>query len=72
MNIKKCNRSIWYILIILLLFPSVAYCYLDPGTGSYLIQILAAVLFGGIFVLKTFWSKIVLFFSKGKRDEDKK
>jgi hypothetical protein len=30
--------------------------YLDPGTGSYALQILLATLFGGLFALKQSWS----------------
>ncbi len=32
--------------------------YLDPGTGSILIQVLIAVLLGGGILLRTFWKKI--------------
>jgi hypothetical protein len=36
--------------------------YLDPGSGSYLIQILIAALLGGGFVIKAFWRQISTFF----------
>ena len=40
--------------------------YIDPGTGSVLLQIiLAAALSLGV-VVKVFWKKIKLFFSKNK------
>jgi hypothetical protein len=32
--------------------------YLDPGTGSYAIQILLATFFGGMFALKQSWSEV--------------
>jgi hypothetical protein len=32
--------------------------YLDPGTGSIIIQVVIAVLVGGGIFLKTFWKKI--------------
>ena len=32
--------------------------YLDPGTGSYALQMLLAGLFGGLFVLKQSWSDL--------------
>ncbi|MBN2351734.1 MAG: hypothetical protein JXD23_04120 [Spirochaetales bacterium] len=45
-----------------LLFAFVAECgYIDPGTGSYFIQILIGVLAGGLFALKIFWKKIIAF-----------
>jgi hypothetical protein len=41
-----------------------SYAYLDPGTGSYLIQVLIGVILGGLYALKIFWTKIKLFFKK--------
>jgi hypothetical protein len=38
--------------------------YLDPGTGSYIIQLLIAGLMGGLFLLKTYWGKIKALFTK--------
>jgi hypothetical protein len=32
--------------------------YLDPGTGSFLIQLALAGLLGALFVIKTYWEKI--------------
>lgn len=46
--------------------------YLDPGSGSYLIQLLIAALLGGAFVIKSFWRQITSFFTrlfKGKKEE---
>ena len=42
-----------------------AHAYLDPGSGSYILQILIAGLFGALFMLKVFWGRIVGFFGKG-------
>jgi hypothetical protein len=38
--------------------------YLDPGTGSFLIQLLAGVLVGGLLAVKIYWRKLVSFFKK--------
>ncbi len=38
--------------------------YLDPGTGSLVIQIIIASLLGVSFVLKIFWGKVKVFFDK--------
>jgi hypothetical protein len=43
-------------------FPKNAHAYLDPGSGSYLLQLLLAALFGALFAIKIFWKKIVDFF----------
>lgn len=42
--------------------PPNAFAYLDPGTGSYIFQVLVATLIGGIFTLKIYWQKIKNFF----------
>lgn len=36
--------------------------YLDPGSGSYLIQLLIAAVLGSAFVIKAFWRQIKNFF----------
>ena len=35
-----------------------AHAYLDPGTGSYALQLGLAGLFGALFSLKVFWRRI--------------
>ncbi len=47
--------------------------YLDPGSGSYLLQLLIAGALGTIFAVKMFWGRIKGFFAQrlfGKKDED--
>ena len=50
--------------------------YLDPGTGSFIFQMLIAGFVGGLFALKLFWAKIKIFitalFSKRKKEDDSK
>ena len=38
--------------------------YLDPGSGSFILQILLAALVGGLFIVKSYWKKIAEFFRK--------
>ena len=38
--------------------------YIDPGTGSYVLQIAIAFLIGLAFSIKVFWKKIIAFFRK--------
>ena len=56
-------------LIFVLCIP--AYAYLDPGTGSYFLQIIVATLLGAMYAIKQFLYKIKLFciniFSKFKK-----
>ena len=37
--------------------------YLDPGTGSYALQVLLATLFGGMFALKQSWAELKAWFT---------
>ena len=53
-----------FVLFFLDLFTPKAYAYLDPGMGSSIFQIMIAVIVGGLFALKLFRAKIVLFFTK--------
>ncbi len=39
--------------------------YLDPGTGSIIIQAVVGGVLGGMLVIKLFWKKIVSFFKGG-------
>jgi hypothetical protein len=56
---------------LLLLLPTSAHAYLDPGTGSYVIQMIIAGLLGAAFAIKMYWLRIKRFlvgiFSKNER-----
>lgn len=61
-----------YILLISLLalifsISTPAYAYLDPGTGSVLIQGLLAGLVSALAVLKLYWQKIKHFIFRSKK-----
>ncbi len=47
-----------------------ASAYLDPGSGSYMIQILIGLFLGGFFTLKLYWRKLKGFFSKDKEGDE--
>jgi len=44
------------------LFPASAHAYLDPGTGSYIFQLVLAGIVGALFSITLFWRRIKLFF----------
>ena len=48
----------------LFLFPANAYAYLDPGSGSYILQLALAALVGGLFAIRLFWGRIKSFFGE--------
>ena len=43
--------------------------YLDPGSGSILIQLLLAGLLGAGILVRAFWSRILKLFGRGKPDQ---
>ena len=52
-----------------LIFASApAYAYLDPGTGSMMLQALIGALAGGLVMARNYWTKIKGFFSGAKRE----
>jgi len=49
------------------------HAYLDPGSGSYFLQLLIASLMGGLFALGVFRKKVIAFFRRlisGQKDEE--
>jgi len=59
-------------LAIISFFPIFMHAYIDPGTGSYLIQLLIAGFVAASFAVKIFWKKIKGFFSRlfGRQKEE--
>lgn len=47
-----------------LLMTRQAFAYVDPGTGSYILQIILASIVGASFTIKLFGKKIYFFFSR--------
>lgn len=73
---KKTKTFIWQVVlatILLLVSAKNAFSYIDPGSGSYILQILAAGVFAGLLAIKIFWNKVKEFFLKifgRKKDEN--
>jgi len=44
--------------------------YVDPGSGSYLIQVIIAAVLGFLFYFKNLWWKIRAFFWKPREKEE--
>ncbi len=49
-----------------------AHAYIDPSTGSYLLQILLAGLLGALFTLKIFWRNFKEFLARFLTGSNKK
>jgi len=64
----KSSLSHWKkILVVSILFYSIsvhnAYAYLDPGSGSLIIQVLIAFALGISYYIKINWKKLITFFN---------
>jgi len=73
---KKSKRPVlvfFALLCVLLLTSKNAYAYIDPGSGSYMLQLLIAGLVGLSFTIKSFWKNIRMYFSArfGKKEKQK-
>ena len=70
MNASVSNLKFLFLIFGLISYTSPAYAYLDPGTGSMLVQ----GLIGGVAVVMSFlsiyWQKVKAFFSKEAADTD--
>lgn len=58
------TNGLFVLLILSSLTTNKARAYLDPGSGSYLLQILLAGFFSALLFIKTFWRKIYYFLKK--------
>ncbi len=47
-----------------LCFPHYVYSYIDPGTGSYVFQIIIAAFVAVSFMIKIYWHKIKRFIGR--------
>jgi len=47
------------VLLLLVVSERPAHAYIDPGTASYLFQLIAGAVLGVVFVMRTYWNRIV-------------
>ena len=67
---NKQNAILIY-FIALICFPVDAFAYLDPGTGSVLVQGLLGAVVAGFYFLKLCWHRLLSFLGiKNKRETD--
>ena len=64
MRYSKIALSISIMVGVLLLISARdAFAYVDPGTGSYILQLIMAGLLAAAFALKSYWKNIAAFLS---------
>ncbi len=66
----KVLLGLFCALAVLLMTPTTAHAYLDPGTGSQVFQLLLAAFVGISFTAKMFWNQIVDFFTSGRGSDE--
>ena len=71
---KTINQSI--LILYILLLPSNAYAYLDPGTGSIILQAILGFIAAAIASISVYWTKFKMLinkiFKKKKEEENLK
>ncbi|OGE00877.1 hypothetical protein A3J17_02950 [Candidatus Curtissbacteria bacterium RIFCSPLOWO2_02_FULL_40_11] len=68
--------TVFLLFSFLFILPDSTYAYLDPGTGSYITQLMIGFIAGGLYLLKVYWQKIVsifrILFRKPRMTDEKK
>jgi hypothetical protein len=74
MKIKNI-KILLYVISLAFIFAPTAQAYVDPGTGSYIFQMVIAGVLSGLFFMKKIVLSIKLFFKekifRAKKAEDK-
>ena len=63
-NSTACKRTAVYTLIFYFGLARPTYAYIDPGSGSYFLQLLIAGLLAGLYTLKIYWAKVRSFLGR--------
>ena len=66
MNTSVSNLKFLFLIFSLIAYTSPAYAYLDPGTGSVILQGLIGGIAASIAFLSIYWQKVKAFFDKKK------
>lgn len=66
---KYLANSVVFALLLIHASTHEAHAYIDPGTGSYVIQLIIAGLVGVGFAIKIYWGRIKSFFSRSPSGE---
>jgi len=61
---RLIEKKIFLCGIFCFFFPATCSAYIDPGTGSFIIQLLIAGFLGALYALKVFWRQVLGFIVK--------
>lgn len=65
---KRFLDILYFMLLFAFVIAKPVYAYLDPGTGSMILQVIAAAIVAVGVYIKVFWNKIAKIF--GKKTEE--
>jgi hypothetical protein len=55
---RRVMRLLCFLTLFSILVPGRAHAYVDPATGSIVIQILVAGVLGALFTMKQWWGRV--------------
>ena len=61
-----------FVLVISFVFPPAVHAYLDPGSGSMLLQVLLGGAAGLAVLIKLYWQRVLLLFGIGQEENPDK
>ena len=69
---KKADFLLLVLTFLVIATPAMA--YIDPGSGSMILQVILAGILGGLFAIKVFWQRVKAFFKAlfGKKTDSPK
>lgn len=60
-----------FLIIIIIIYPSTCFAYLDPGLGGVILQSIIGGLAAGIGVISIYWNKFKsIFIKKNKKEKN--
>jgi len=69
-NPRRAAATLGLVLAWILLFPPRAAAYLDPGSGRYILDVLAAALLGAGTAIRMQWRRIKSWFRPSPKGEN--
>ena len=63
-NVTNGLFTLYVLILFLGFFSKPAFAYLDPGTGSYVVQVIIGAILAASVTIKIYWKKITQFFTK--------
>lgn len=67
---RAIGEAFLFVMFLGLLFPAEAYAYLDPGTGSLLIQSIIAAIAAVGYAIRTNWDRLGQLFRSSRKPQD--